>query len=62
MHISKDYDKKEYEYQKYIYYTSKGYQYYGESGQDTNAKLFWKGVVWKFEIPPLWFLELSVEG
>jgi hypothetical protein len=40
LQISKDNDKKEYEYQKYIYYTSKGYQYYGESGQDTNAKLF----------------------
>ena len=34
--IGKDYEKKEKEYQKYIYYASKGYQYYGESGQDTN--------------------------
>jgi hypothetical protein len=31
--IGKDDDKKESEYQKYIYYASKGYQYYGESGQ-----------------------------
>jgi hypothetical protein len=38
--IGKDDDKKESEYQKYIYYASKGYQYYGESGQDTNTKLF----------------------
>jgi hypothetical protein len=33
-------DKKESKYQKYIYYASNGYQYYGESGQDTNTKLF----------------------
>ena len=32
------------------YYASKGYQYYGEPGQDTNTKLFWKSVVWKFYI------------
>jgi hypothetical protein len=25
-------------------------QYYGESDQDTNTKLFWKSVVWKFDI------------
>ena len=31
-------------------YASKGYQYYGKSGQDTNTKLFWKSVVWKFDI------------
>jgi hypothetical protein len=43
--IGKDDDKKESEYQKYIYYASTGYQYYGESGQDTNTKLFWKSVV-----------------
>ena len=48
--IGKDYEKKEKEYQKSIYYASNGYQYYGESGQDTNTKLFWKGVVWKFDI------------
>jgi hypothetical protein len=33
-----------------IYYASKGYQYYGDSGQDINTKLFWKSVVWKFDI------------
>jgi hypothetical protein len=38
--IGKDYDKTEKEYQKYIYYASKGYQHYGESGQETNTKLF----------------------
>jgi hypothetical protein len=38
--IGKDYEKKEKEYQKSIYYASNGYQYYGESGQDTNTKLF----------------------
>ena len=38
--LGKDDDKKEQEYQKYIYYASQGYQYYGESGQDTNTKLF----------------------
>jgi hypothetical protein len=26
------------------------YQYYGKSGQDTNTKLFWKSVVWNFDI------------
>ena len=30
LQIGKDYDKKEYEYQKYIYYASKGYQHYGK--------------------------------
>ena len=35
---------------KIHYYASNGYQYYGESGQDTNTKLFWKSVVWKFDI------------
>jgi hypothetical protein len=39
---------KESKYQKYI--ASNGYQYYGESVQDTNTKLFWKSVVWKFNI------------
>jgi hypothetical protein len=33
LQIGKDDDKKESEYQKYIYYASKGYQYNGESGQ-----------------------------
>jgi hypothetical protein len=34
-----------------------------ESGQDTNTKLFWKSVAWKFdiEIPPLWIFRV-VEG
>ena len=40
LQIGKDYDKKEQEYQKYIYYASNEYQYYGESGQDTDTKLF----------------------
>jgi hypothetical protein len=44
LQIGKDDDKKESKYQKYIYYASNGYQYYGESGQDTNTKLFWKSV------------------
>ena len=26
------------------------FKYHGESGQDTNTKLFWKSVVWKFDI------------
>ena len=26
------------------------YQHYGKSGQETNTKLFWKSVVWKFDI------------
>ena len=30
LQIVKDCDKKEYEYQKYIYYASKGYQHYGK--------------------------------
>jgi hypothetical protein len=30
LQIGKDCDKKEYEYQKYIYYASKGYQHYGK--------------------------------
>ena len=33
-----------------IYYASKWYKYYGESGQDTNIKLFWKNGVWKFDM------------
>jgi len=41
---SKEDDKKESKYQKYIYYASNGYQYCGESGQDTNRKLFIKSV------------------
>jgi hypothetical protein len=36
----KEDDKKESEYQKYIYHASKGYQYYGKSGQDIKIKLF----------------------
>ena len=32
-------------------------QYYGESDQDTNTKLFWKSVVWKFDI---WDSSLAV--
>ena len=40
LQIGKDYDKKEQEYKKYIYYASNVYQYYGESGQDTDTKLF----------------------
>jgi hypothetical protein len=28
--VGKDYDKKEYEYQKYIDYALKGYQHYGK--------------------------------
>jgi hypothetical protein len=64
LQIGKDDDKKESKYQKYIYYASNGYQYYGESGQDTNTKLFWKNVVWKFDISdpsPLCFFR-AVEG
>ena len=30
LQIGKDYDKKEYEYQKYIDYALKGYQHYGK--------------------------------
>jgi hypothetical protein len=41
--------KKESKYQKYIYQASIRYQYYGEWGQDTNTKLFWKSVVWKLD-------------
>jgi hypothetical protein len=54
LQIGKDDDKKESEYQKYIYYASKGYQYYGESCQDTNTNYFEK-VLYEnltFEIPP----------
>jgi hypothetical protein len=40
LQIGKDDDKKESKYQKYIYYASKGYQCYGESGQDTNTKVY----------------------
>ena len=50
LQIGKDDDKKESEYQKYIYHASTGYKYYGKSGQDTNIKLFWKSAVWKFDI------------
>ena len=50
LQIGKDDDKKESKCQKYIHYASNGYQYYGESGQDTNTQLFKKSVVWKFDI------------
>jgi hypothetical protein len=50
LQIGKEDDKKESEYQKYIYHASKGYQYYGKSGQDIKIKLFWKSAVWKFDI------------
>jgi hypothetical protein len=36
LQIGKDDEKKESKYQKYIYYASNGYQYYGESGQETR--------------------------
>ena len=64
LQIGKDDDKKESKYQKFINYASNGYQYYGESGQDTNTKLFWKSVVWKFDIwdSSLVFIFRVVEG
>jgi hypothetical protein len=40
LQIGKDDDKKESQYQKYIYHATKGYQYYGESGHGTNKQLF----------------------
>ena len=44
-----------------LYYASNGYQYYGESGQDTDTKLFWKVLYGNlaFEIPPLWFFRVE---
>jgi hypothetical protein len=54
LQIGKDDDKKESEseYQKYIYYASKGYHYYGE-------KVLYENLT--FEIPPFWFFRV-VEG
>jgi hypothetical protein len=52
-----NYDEKESKYQKYIYYASNGYQYYGESGQDYFEKALYENLT--FEIPPLWFLPAS---
>jgi hypothetical protein len=44
LQIGKDDDKKESKYQKYIYYASNGYQYYGESGKTPIQNYFEKGL------------------
>jgi hypothetical protein len=42
LQIGKDYDKKEQEYQKYMYYASKWYQYYGVQVKTSIQNYFGK--------------------
>jgi hypothetical protein len=66
LQIGKDYDKTEKEYQKYIYYASKGTctnimaNQVKKPIQNYFEKVLYENLT--FEIHLLWFLELSVEG
>ena len=61
LQIGKDYDKKEQEYKKYIYYASNGTNIMANQVKTLIQNYFEKVLYGNlaFEIPPLWFFRVE---